>query len=386
VPILSPSSPPVFSLLAGTGINKELADDVWQRYVDFIGQLDADDEINARATPFASDFLAPTLERLHLQNWLRSANELMTVVLPKLPIKGILPTAADTSVLALIRLFCDLFDDKRTSEYEVENRFLKKHVRKPKIADLGNEDAVAVQRAILDELKTLFTSCLTEIQHVGRPEWLKGLAPNPWRMPIGELLKKTHARFVELRQKAVWKTTGGRVFRATSQREINKKPQEFFEPIEASTPDAVRDALFAFTKRLTRCTTDCLDGDIQTFSAEAKQIIEKRQLKLSKKYLHEELFVESGTDLAEYFQIAFAMRNRDAHPDDETQIADWNRIQSFMARELGRKWRPRKQSGPANRLFHPDDLRLTSLEGTEIKLAILRGFCDGLEKLRPVLA
>ena len=128
-------------------------------------------------------------------------------------------------------------------------------------------------------------------------------------------------------------------------------------------------------------------GGVDTFSDEAREIIKKKRPAKpepdEKIDLHEELSVEIGKDLAGYFPIVFSMRNRDAHPDDSRQRDDWNRIQKFVAKLLGRKWSPTKEPKSPNQLFQPDDLQLTPLEGTEIKLLILRGICDGLEKLQP---
>jgi len=384
-----PSAESDISLLRDTGVVRELSGDVWKLYIQFVHQLNAKEGIEAEANPRAANFRSPVLEISHLRTWVPCAKELMTDLLPTLPIKGESAAVDTKGILELIRLLCDLLEEQRISEYETEYKFLKEHVRKSRVHQLGNEDAIGVQRAILGELKRLLTKCLHEQQQFGREEWLKTLAPNPWRKTPAEQLKTAYERFVSLHRKAVWKTTGSPVFRDTSHREISKSPEDFYEAIDAATPDGVRDGLFAFAKRVTRCTTDCLNGDVKTLSDDALEAIRKKQpptstKKPSKKDLHEELHVEIGDDLAEFFQIAFAMRNRDAHPDDETQMDDWNRIQKFMAKLLGRRWKPKKGPAAPTRLFQPDDLQLTSLEGTEVKLAILKGICDGLEKVQPI--
>ncbi len=382
----APSVLPDPSFLMNTGVIKELSGEVWKRYVEFVEQSQASNVL-AKANAHASTLMAPALNTTLLKAWLECATELMTNLLPKLPIR-VERTAADgNGILALVRVLSDRLEGRRNSQYEAEYRFLKKHVRKSNVHQLGNDDVTGVQRAILEELNRLLMECQSEYRQLGRDEWLQSLTPNPWRLPLDEQLRNAHKRFVTLHEKAVWKTTGTEVFREASHSENAHNANELFESIDEPTGPAVSRKLFLFAKCVACCTTDCLSGGVDTFSVEAREIIKKKNPTRpepdEKKDLYVELSVEVGKDSAEYFQIVFPMRNRDAHPDDPRQKDDWNRIQKFVAKMLGRKWSPTKEPKLPNQLFQPDDLQLTSLEGTEAKLLILRGICDGLEKLLP---
>lgn len=311
----------------------------------------------------------------------------MTVLLPTLPIRDERTTADGNGILGLIRVFCDRLEQQRNPQYDAEYRFLRKHKIQSQLHQLGSDDATAVQRAILEELKGVLTKCLTEQQQLLPDEWLRGLTPNPWRQPPDRQLRNAYERFVSLPAQAVWKTTGSPVFREAIHSEIANNANGLFETIDEPTTRNVWNQLFRFAKCVTRCTTECLSGGVDTFSDEAREIIKKKRPANPEPDetvdLHEELSLEIGKDLSDYFQTVFAMRNRDAHSDDPGQRDDWNRIQKFVAKLLGRKWKPTKELRAPNNLFQPDDLQLTSLEGTEIKLLILRGICDGLAKLQP---
>ena len=389
--VLAPDIPtelPDFSISKDTGVIKELSGDVWKLYVEFVRQSNAGNVL-AMANPHAPTFVAPALDIILLKTWLDCARELMTVLLPKIPIRDERTTADGNGILGLIRVFCDRLEQRRNPQYDAEYRFLNKHAIKSKLHQLDGDDVTGVQRAILAELKGVLTKCLTEQQQLGRDEWSRSLSQNPWRQPLDKQLMNAYERFATLPAKAVWKTTGSPVFREASHSEIANNANGLFETIEAPTTFDVWKQLFGFAKCVTRCTTDCLSGGVDTFSDEAREIIKKKRPEKpepdEEKDLHDELSLEIGKDLAPYFQIVFAMRNRDAHPDDPGQRDDWNRIQKFVAKLLGRKWRPTKELTSPDQLFQPDDLQLTSLEGTEIKLLILRGICDGLEKLQPTI-
>lgn len=387
--VLTPDAPsefPAFSLLKDTGVIKELSGDVWKLYVEFVRQSNAGDVL-AKATPLVPTLMAPATDEGLLTTWLNCARELMTDLLPKLPIRDENTTTESNGILGLIRVFCDRLEQRRNPQYDAEYRFLKKYVRKSNVHQLDSDDVTGVQRAVLEELKGLLTRCLNEHQQLGRDDWARSLTPNPWRLPLDKQIQNAYQRFVSLHAKAVWNTTKESVFREASHSEIANNANDLFETINEPTATAVSDKLFHFAKSVTCCTTDCLSGGVDTFSEEAREMIKKQRPANpepdEKKDLHEELFLELGKDSAEYFRVIFPMRNRDAHSDNPHQRDDWNRIQKFVAKLLGRKWSPSKQPKFPNQLFQPDDLQLTSLEGTEVKLLMLRGICDGLEKLHP---
>ena len=141
---------------------------------------------------------------------------------------------------------------------------------------------------------------------------------------------------------------------------------------EEPTSLAVWDQLFLFAKCVARCTIDRFCGGTDVFSDEAREIIEKKRPAKpepdKEEDMYEELKVEIGKDLAAYFQTVYSMRNRDAHTDDPGQRPDWNQIQNLRNSYWDGGGSQTKELKLPNRLFQPDDLQLTSLEGTEIKL------------------
>jgi len=375
------------SLLRHTGEVKETAGDVWNLYAEFVDKAGFGAALQSKANQYSADFHAPVVSMKDFRVWLQRCNSLFTEVLPVLPLREELLSPGTLCVVPVLRLFDDLLEGRRTSQYKSEGSFLGKHLRKRRIGELDDADAASVQKAILDELKRLLSENLKEYDS-GQTDWKQSLASNPWDNDQTEQLKASFRLFVKLHSNAVWNTTAEPVFQETSHIEVAKNPQEFFNPIESSTrPDEVRDKLFAFAKRIVKCTTDSLNGDLQTYGPVAIESLEKKEVKLdkktAKKYLHEELSIEVGKESAEFFQIVFAMRNRDAHPEEEGQIGDWNRTQAFIAKLLGKNWNPGKGEREKGRLYHPQDLKLTAFEGTEVKIAILRGICIGLERLQP---
>ena len=385
VPVI-PSELPDFSISKGTGVIKELSADVWKLYLEFVRQSNVDDVL-AMATPRAPTFMAPAIDIGGFKTWSDCARDLMTDLLPRLPIQNDRANDDDNGILGLIRLFCDRLHQRRSPQYDAEYRFLSKHRIKSKLHQLGGDDVTRVQQAVVEELKGVLTKCLSHQQELGRDEWLRSLVHNPWRQPLDKQLVNAYQRFVTLPAKAIWKTTGTPVFREASNSEIANNANELFETIEQPTTLDVWKRLFLFAKCVTRCTIDCLSGGNDAFCDEVREIIKKKRPDNPEPNgatdLHEELEVEIGKDCAGYFQTLFAMRNRDAHPDDPRQKKDWNRIQKFVAKLLGRRWSPSKELQSPNQLFQPDDLQLTSLEGCEVKLQFLRGICAGLEKLQP---
>lgn len=77
------------------------------------------------------------------------------------------------------------------------------------------------------------------------------------------------------------------------------------------------------------------------------------------------------------FDTLRLLRNRASHAEASERRADWVRLQCQVAEILGRD--EPTYNGPPEGMRHPDDLRLTPLEGAEVQLHLLRECTRGLK-------
>ena len=95
---------------------------------------------------------------------------------------------------------------------------------------------------------------------------------------------------------------------------------------------------------------------------------------------HKEYFGEYKDD----FKLVYLLRNRKSHPSSKSKRRDWRDIQKYIADILRRRRPVYKDTSQEldQGMYHPNDMKLTALEGMEVKIHLLEKMCRGLDLLR----
>jgi hypothetical protein len=369
-----------FSLLGGgVGEAMTLAPKVLSKYLDFYHYATDGQHPSVSAAQEAADIAVAVTSRDQLKSWLHSARKLFIDELPRLPLTD--PEKPNQDVADLLRILDDRIQELRCPGYEIEKHFLKRHIRKQNVEEIDDQLAIGVQLPLLQKIDESLTKSLNARNQQAQETWLQAQRRNFWRIPHDRLLREQYRDFTTAHDQARWITTGKPVFTTAAKQEIAEGAGTLSEQVSAETSRDVWKELFYFCNVVASATGDCLSGDENTFSTTVKESLKKRGKSPDSALLYEQL----NHDVGEYrtsFEVVFLMRCRNPHPEDVSQIDEWNRIQKFAAKLLRRRFAKPGKRPPGETLFGPGDLQLTSLEGTEIKLHLLQEVTAGLKQMR----
>lgn len=337
------------------------------------------------------EFGVPVNTAKQFKDWINASRIMFLDSISRLPTTG-RTDEKGFDVFTLLRILDDCAKGKREHGYDIAFRFLKKNNHKiESLADITDAETPLLQKALLDLLKDRFQECDAERRAQGTTTWQETQQMNPWfpssESALRDSLLTAADRFIDLRGKGIWRTTGEPVFRKAGNEELIANVPRLSELIDSATSGEVWRQLFEFGKVISAATSDCLAGDpMKTLSPEVVSRLNRQPNRKgeapSAKDLFEEFHLEVG-GAKEYFEILYKMRNRASHPEDPSQRGDWIGIQKHVAKLLARRFKgPKPQSSSAETLYGPDDLKLTHLEGNEVKLRMLQGVCHGLQQLQ----
>lgn len=304
-----------------------------------------------------------------LRQWISAGTYLCMDDLTHIPCKI---NNKESNIFDLLRIVNDRFNTKRSHGYKIENEWLST-LKFPEaisnIFDVDNEYSVRFQLSLLKLLQTEFQKSLDDLTVKGMEQWKKRLIRNEWQEPITLRLRKAVDEFLEVHIEYSSESSNKQLFKETSRDKLAKNITKLREPISDQTSPIVWGKLFETGKILYQATTECLIGEKR--SDEDDKEFNMRKRNDFKKMI--------GNDTYRlYYTIMFLMRCREAHGDEIEKRHDWRNIQKNIADLLGRN-RPSYSNENDDGFSNPNDLQLTPLEGTEIKLKLIRGICNGLK-------
>ena len=371
------SDTPRMSLLHGVPEFEAAAREAWKYLTEF--ELESSGgTLGADAVRSEADLGVPVNSLEELAEWLPTIEKLAIGGLSSFPAdeKGAIP-----HIFHVIHILGDRLAERRSFGYVAEKQFLGSHVRKSSVRELADANALKVQTAVLEELSSVLRASVKNKSQQSDTAWTGQLVRNPWGVPLAERLRAAFQQLVTELENAKWQTTGEPVFSDNAIAEIEKNPSLLHESIRAESSRDVWEELFAFSSAFAGAILENLQGDDETFSEEVRERLGDRGGRLHEK-LYEELYHEVG-DARSAFNVAWLMRHRHAHSEDAGKAGEWNTIQKYVAKALQRQLDKADKRRKGQALFGPGDLKLTTLEGTEVKLHLLQAVGRGLSQLRP---
>ena len=321
-------------------------------------------------------FRKPVDNTKSLKGWIDAADKMFNGTFSRLPTLGDDSKALASSVFQLLRILADRVDGRRFPVYELEKRYIgSARIQRPQIEQLDDDDALPMQRQILSSLAEVMNESVRHCRQMMHPdEWIKSLAANEFWLSLDEQLVAETNRFIELRDRAVWPDDGKRVFSDDVNSQVADHAGELAKSIANGQWTTVWKRLFEFGHMIISVTTD--SGASQSGS----DFLERFNAVLAK-------------DQSD-FAVILHLRHRKAHgvsytglkEDSKKKIhGEWLTSQRWAKRYLGRRWSWNEKTGPRTVFFDDErDMRLTPLEGTEVKLALLVAVNRCLEKFRKV--
>jgi hypothetical protein len=362
--------PPPLPMSGFVGLSSEddllgLAKRVYGEVSDFRSHLADESPIDSTLAQQASVFQRAVAAREHLVAWLAAADYLCIRSLSSLPTSIEGSGQSQVDVFALLPLLDDRCAARRGYRYHLEQQFLSSAVRKKDVASLDNKDYRIVQHKILGMLERRFDQSLKDRITYGAHQSQKSLTKNEGYTAISDRLKDATEEFCNLHDQCVWADHQTKVFLPDAKTELAKYSADIERCIERGTSRSIWTALFKFGKMIIDVTTESLVcGPGQPLKDQCDAFSRA-------------IGTHQGT-----FETLYRLRNREAHPHRAEQWQDWAAIQNFVARTLGIVWKSKHVPAKARKLFGPNDLELTPLEGNEVKLKLLREACIGLSVLR----
>ena len=353
------------SFLAGVGENREAAKSTF----DLIDQLVTSfgDTNDSEFTANAFDFKQTVTSIGDFSTWLSSAIKIWNQV--PIASAGGESRSKWMETKEALTILKERLEQCRLPTYSVERSLMGKSFRKSRIEELEDPEAGKLQLALLQTMRQAAEFWNKERIQLGSSRWRK-LRLKPVTEPLEVRLRELTKSIIAKHHECVWNETKSQMFSTSSQKRLSRSEDKIFEVVEEDTSLKVWEALFEFAKSLVIPTQDALVGGKDEFSASVIKRLAKQNRQPQKKELFEQ-FNEEVKEYKDCFDVLFLMRNRGSHDEDPGKRDEWNRIQKYVAKTLGRVFKPPKLSPESQSIYHPDDLELTSLEANQFKLHCL---------------
>jgi hypothetical protein len=300
-----------------------------------------------------------------LMAWFQAVRYLTAADLPRLPPHRPGDSPGGTNILDLVCVAADRPEGRRSHVYEVEIEFFKQpvnDVQRP-------EECQTVQLRVLTRLIDLFGRSLEHRSQIGSEAWEKELEANTWRQAIEERLRAAVERFVEVHRRLATQSDERRgEFRYETLARLMEARSALAGPPGGATSKQRWEDLFAWSQRIIGVTTEHLESRL---ADDGKPLAEKKLVRQFKDQL--------GTHVKSLDTI-YGLRNRQAHEYKPEYWKDWQALQSDVASRLGKRFE-RQDGRAAPTLFTSTTLDLTAEEATQVRLALLSDFTDGLSEL-----
>ncbi len=319
-----------------------------------------------RFNDFCRDLEIPADDKNALGNWFTTFGNYWQIV-PRFK-QPALNQPLDR-VQRLSDIMRERISGERSPVYELEKVLLSAACRKNSIESLGADDCNHVQLEVLQGATKALE--LIRQEQRARKELFDSENDSVSR-DVGSRLREATDNLIDVHDQATWKETGERVFTKTATDRLRRGRLELMAPIKASTSEQAWDALANFAKDLIRWTTDSLSYKKEIFSDQVKRGIERMKADPSKKQAYLQVYHEAEDD-KEVLEILFLLRNHSSHGDAPHRKQELSRIERYAAKLLGKRFG--KKSNPKS------SLKLTELEGNELKLRLVRELCVALGKM-----